>query len=97
LANQIDSDGEKEFDSKAWKAYKNLVPAEIEKVKTGENPLFRESATLNEHEFFAVALENFFERPWEFFQARQELYLAMVGLMRLDPRVWEKAKRVSDD
>jgi MtfA peptidase len=92
LANQIDSDGEKEFDPKAWKAYKNLVPAEIEKVKTGENPLFRESATLNEHEFFAVALENFFERPWEFFQARQELYLALVKLMRLDPRVWEKVE-----
>jgi MtfA peptidase len=92
LANQIDSDGEKEFDPKAWKAYKSLVPAEIEKVKTGENSVFRESATLNEHEFFAVALENFFERPWEFFQARQELYFALVGLMRLDPRVWEKSK-----
>ncbi len=92
LANQIDSDGEKEFDPKAWKAYKSLVPAEIEKVKTGENSVFRESATLNEHEFFAVALENFFERPLEFFQSRQELYLALVGLMRLDPRVWEKSK-----
>lgn len=92
LANQIDSDGEKEFDPKAWKAYKSLVPTEIEKVKTGENYVFRESAILNEHEFFAVALENFFERPWEFFQSRQELYLALVGLMRLDPRVWEKSK-----
>lgn len=90
LANQIDTDGEKEFEPQAWKTYKTLVPEEIEKVKSGENTLFRENAALNEHEFFAVALENFFERPWEFFRSRQELYLALVRLMKLDPRVWAK-------
>lgn len=93
LANQINTDGEKEFDPKAWEAYRTLVPAEIEKVKTGQNLVFREIAALNEHEFFAVALENFFERPFEFFEASAELYLALVGLMRLDPRVWEKEGR----
>ncbi len=94
LANQIESDGEKEFDSRAWANYKSLVPAELEKVKTGENSLFRKAATLNEHEFFAVALENFFERPWEFFTERQELYLSIVQLLKQDPRVWENARNV---
>ena len=90
LANQIESDGEKEFEPQAWKAYKSLVPTEIEKVRSGENSIFRDAALLNEHEFFAVAMENFFERPWEFYNSRMELYEALVRLMRLDPRVWEK-------
>lgn len=88
LANQIDTDGEKEFDSLAWKEYKSQVPSEIEKVKAGENSFFRESAGLNEHEFFAVALESFFERPWEFFRAKQEFYMVLVRLLKQDPRVW---------
>lgn len=88
LANQIDSDGEKEFEPQAWKAYKKLVPTELENVKSGVNSLFRNAATLNEHEFFAVALENFFERPWEFFNTRPELYQSLVRLLKQDPRVW---------
>lgn len=88
LANQIDTDGEKEFDPQAWKEYKGLVSAEIEKVKAGENSFFRKSAGLNEHEFFAVALESFFERPWEFFSAMEEFYLVLVRLLKQDPRVW---------
>lgn len=88
LANQIESDGEREFESQAWKAYKSLVPSELEKVKMGENSLFRAASALNEHEFFAVALENFFERPWEFFNARPELYQSLVRLLKQDPRVW---------
>lgn len=90
LANQIESDGEKEFESKAWKDYKCLVPFELEKVKSGENSLFRDASTLNEHEFFAVALENFFERPWEFFRSTPELYQSLVSLLKQDPRVWAK-------
>lgn len=88
LANQIDTDGEKEFDTQAWKEYKSIIPAEMEKVKSGQDAFFRKSAGLNEHEFFAVALESFFERPWEFFRERQEFYLVLVRLMRQDPRVW---------
>ena len=88
LANQIDTDGEKEFDAQAWMEYKSQIPTEMEKVKTGQDSFFRESAGLNEHEFFAVVLESFFERPWEFFRAKQELYMALVRLMKQDPRVW---------
>jgi MtfA peptidase len=87
LANQIDTDGEKEFDQQAWKKYKILVPAEIEKVKSGRNSFFRESASLNEHEFFAVALESFFERPEDFKSSLPDLYEALVLLLRQDPLV----------
>lgn len=88
LANQIDTDGEKEFDPHAWKEYKSQIPAEMEKLKTGKDSFFRESAGLNEHEFFAVALESFFERPLEFFRFKPEFYLVLVRLMKQDPRVW---------
>jgi Mlc titration factor MtfA (ptsG expression regulator) len=92
LANQIESDGEKEFDRQAWIDYRSQVPFEIQEIQSGQNSFFRQSAGLNEHEFFAVALESFFERPWEFFRAKQELYQLFVRLLRQDPRVLAKVE-----
>jgi MtfA peptidase len=85
LANRIDTDGEREFDPKAWAEYKKWVPAEMEKIRLGIPTVFRESAALNEHEFFAVALESFFEKSLEFKLYHPELYKAMVILMRQNP------------
>ncbi|WP_233553649.1 zinc-dependent peptidase [Algoriphagus lacus] len=90
LANQIDSDGEKEFDQQAWATYKNLAPLEIQKIISGQNRFFRESASLNEHEFFAVALESFFERPEDFQKDLPELYDSLVMLLRQNPIVLKK-------
>lgn len=92
LANQIDSDGEREFDKKALLEYRSLIPNEIQEIHSGNNSFFRTSAGLNEHEFFAVALESFFERPLEFFEKKQELYLLLVRLLMQDPRVWAKVE-----
>ena len=39
----------------------------------------------NEHEFFAVAVENFFERPQEFKNAIPELYSILSKLLNQDP------------
>lgn len=90
LANQIDTDGEKEFDKQAWATYKNLAPLEIQKIISGQNRFFRESASLNEHEFFAVALESFFERPEDFQKHLPELYDSLVMLLRQNPIVLKK-------
>ncbi len=46
---------------------------------------FREYATFNEHEFFAVAVENFFERPEKFSKDLPKLYRLMVLMMNQDP------------
>src|SRR5690606_22427094 len=48
-----------------------------------ENPhgFFRKSAFTNYHEFFAVTLENFFERPEMFKNYLPELYFATCNLM----------------
>lgn len=90
LANQIDTDGEREFNPIAWRTYKELASVEIQKLKSGQNTFFRESAGLNEHEFFAVALESFFERPEEFQRILPELYDSLVRLLRQDPIVLKK-------
>ncbi len=46
---------------------------------------FRPYACTNEHEFFSVAVENFFERPQEFKEAMPQLYQVMTRLLNQDP------------
>lgn len=46
---------------------------------------FRAYACVNKHEFFAVAVENFFEKPTTFNAALPELYKAMVELLKQNP------------
>ncbi|MEL6535422.1 MAG: zinc-dependent peptidase [Bacteroidota bacterium] len=58
---------------------------EMEKIASGNVHLFRPYAATNEEEFFAVALENFFERPAEFREDLPELYGIMTKLVRQDP------------
>ncbi len=47
--------------------------------------VFRPYACTNEHEFFSVAVENFFERPEVFRQELPDLYSIMTRLLRQDP------------
>lgn len=46
---------------------------------------FRKYATYNRHEFFAVAVENFFERPERFKSDLPKLYSTMTKLLNQDP------------
>ena len=91
LENQIFYNGESEFfNPTVYQRYKMLAAAEIEKIGADEYSFFRKAGGLNEHEFFAVSLENFFERSNEFFEYNPDLYGALVQLLRQDPRVWVK-------
>ncbi|HAA16147.1 MAG TPA: DgsA anti-repressor MtfA [Cytophagales bacterium] len=58
---------------------------EMEKIASGNDHLFRPYAATNEEEFFAVALENFFERPAEFRDDLPQLYNILTRLIRQDP------------
>ncbi len=49
------------------------------------NSFFRPYACANEHEFFSVAVENFFERPHDFKSSIPELYSVMSKLLNQDP------------
>jgi MtfA peptidase len=49
------------------------------------NTFFRPYACVNPHEFFSVAIENFFERPEAFKQALPELFNILILLLNQDP------------
>jgi Mlc titration factor MtfA (ptsG expression regulator) len=51
----------------------------------GEGSIFRPYACTNLHEFFSVAVENFFERSVQFKMELGELYNIMVRLLKQDP------------
>ena len=91
LENIIKGNDESDFfDLSTYMDYKALAIEEVEKIKSDQVSFFRSAGGINEHEFFAVALENFFERPHQFFQYHSKLYGTLVRLLRQDPRVWIK-------
>jgi len=55
------------------------------RVVNWSETFFRPYACANEHEFFSVAVENFFERPHEFKASMPDLYTIMQGLLNQDP------------
>ncbi len=62
-----------------------LSYAEIELVRAGNSHFFRDYAATNSQEFFAVAVENFFERTMEFKEQKPALYAVLTRLLNQDP------------
>ncbi len=88
LENQIRHNDEFNFISASISQdYRTHMASEKEKMKAGENSPFRETALINDDEFFAVVLENFFERPEVFSEQRPEFYKTMTLLMQQNPLV----------
>jgi len=46
-----------------------------------EKEVSLDSASSNDHEFFAVAIENFFERPLEFHDFHPQMYVSLARLL----------------
>jgi Mlc titration factor MtfA (ptsG expression regulator) len=91
LENQIYHNAESEFfNPDVYQSFQLLADEAIAKINSGNLTVFRSSGGLNADEFFAVALETFFEKPHEFFRYNSELYVSIVQLLRQDPRVWIK-------
>ena len=58
---------------------------EMHRMRNGEANFFRDYAAINDHEFFAVAMENFFERPAAFRAHNPKLYTIMTRMLNQDP------------
>jgi MtfA peptidase len=58
---------------------------EMQRIANGEESFFRSYAASNDHEFFAVAVENFFERPGEFYDYHSPMYELLCELLRQNP------------
>ena len=73
------------LERKALNDWNYYAKEEIEKIKSGENKFFRAYGATNTHEFFAVAVECFFEKPEEFKAKHLQVYLTLRDLLNQDP------------
>lgn len=86
LENQIRYNGESDFfHPMIWDEYQGLAQKEEEYIRLGKDDFFRARGGEDSHEFFAVALENFFERPELFKDRKPQLYKVLVRLLQQDP------------
>lgn len=73
------------LDDDLLKKWTDLCYREIHKMEDGESDFFRSYAATNSHEFFAVAVENFFERTVEFHKWHPEMYNTLAQMLNQDP------------
>jgi Mlc titration factor MtfA (ptsG expression regulator) len=73
------------FDRKAFHHFIFYARGEMQLIVKGEASFFRQYASSNDHEFFAVAIENFFERPLEFSDFHPQMYTSLARLLNQDP------------
>ncbi len=85
LENAINNDEYDFIDDAHINKFELLAKAEMERIQMGADSFFRKYGAANRHEFFAVAVENFFERPNEFKEYHLELYHTMTLLLKQDP------------
>jgi Mlc titration factor MtfA (ptsG expression regulator) len=85
LENAISNEEYGFLDSEVLKSWTDLCYREIERMDQGESDFFRAYATTNSQEFFAVAIENFFERPQQFIAYHPLMYNTLAQMLNQDP------------
>ncbi len=71
--------------SKNFNQWQNYVEDQSTEKELRENNFFRNYAYTNIQEFFAVSVENFFEKPAQFSKELPQLYYLMKKMMNQDP------------
>lgn len=84
LENMIRNDEYQFFDESLINQFDEFA-RKLCQVTNWSDTFFRPYACANEHEFFSVAVENFFERPHEFKTSMPELYRVLSKLLNQDP------------
>ena len=75
------------FDEEALQIYKAASAQVMREMADNDQHFLRKYARTNKEEFFAVSVENFFERPAAFKTALPELYSILAKLLKQDPTV----------
>ena len=91
FANQFADGVPSLLDPSSAPAWAKLVRREMQRIKIGRS-LLRSYGATNEAEFFAVAVEMFFERPEALQRRHRELYEALVAFFNLDPMGVERER-----
>ena len=84
LENIIQNGEHHFFDLNEYKKWLSLAADEMDKIRNGEESLFREYASVNEDEFFAIGMEVYFEQPHKLFEYNAELYKTLSNLLSQD-------------
>lgn len=85
LENVITNDEYGFLDDDVLKTWTSLTFLEMNKMNKGKSDFFRAYATTNSEEFFAVAVENFFERSLEFHNWHPKMYNVLVKILNQNP------------
>jgi Mlc titration factor MtfA (ptsG expression regulator) len=87
IADAIHSDDYDFLDSALMRTFISLARAEMQRINGGEKSFFRDYAATDDHEFFAVAVENFFERPEAFRQSHPQMFKVLTELLNQERMV----------
>lgn len=85
LENSITNEEYGFLDDEILKTWTDLCYREMHKMQDGESDFFRSYAATNSNEFFAVAIEHFFERPKDFKSWHPKMYDTLVKMLNQDP------------
>ncbi|HEY0977971.1 MAG TPA: zinc-dependent peptidase [Flavobacteriales bacterium] len=75
------------LDAATLERWRQLARDEADRIQAGEGRLFRNYAATNQAEFFAVAVEYFFEQPGPFNERMPDLYATLRELLHQDPLI----------
>ncbi|TVQ86241.1 MAG: DgsA anti-repressor MtfA [Bacteroidetes bacterium] len=89
LINIIENPEYDFFDRRIMQEFDREAKKEILKISNGQNStsIFREYSTTNKDEFFAVAVEIFFEQSKAFYRYNPKLYSLLTRILKIDPIV----------
>jgi Mlc titration factor MtfA (ptsG expression regulator) len=73
------------FDPQAMAEWRTLAEQEALAIREDRGRLFRAYAATDQAEFFAVAVEYFFEQPALYKERMPDLYASLAGLLKQDP------------
>lgn len=85
LEHAIPNEEDDYFDLQALAEWNRMAHTEMAMIKAGESRLFRRYAGTNEAEFFACAVEYFFEQATAFKEKMPAEYAVMCRLLKQDP------------
>ena len=85
LENMLRSPDYPLFDENLLEEFDELSRSICSRVENWSDTFFRPYACANEHEFFSVSVEHFFETPEELKNDMPQLYAILVKLLNQDP------------
>lgn len=85
LENAVQNEEYGFLDDEILKTWTDLCYREIAKMHNGKSDFFRSYAATNSQEFFAVAVENFFERAEDFYKWHPKMYNTLAQMLNQDP------------